>query len=194
MLRHQFGQHLVLDLDLLGQIVDPFLVGGAVAAGLGCKGRGPVLEKLLLPTVKDGRLESQFIAELRDRLLFQQMAPQDGDLLFGGVVLSYFFHAFSPVILTAERSLHFQLRRNNNGVSRFCCEVDEPCLVPWKGMPITPTNPFKGRHFPGEVIVQCVRWYLQYPLAYEHVSQLMAERGVPVDPSCIWAFAALLGV
>src|SRR5215472_2230596 len=58
MLRHQFGQHLVLDLDLLGQIVDPFLVGLAVAAGLGCKGRGPVLEKLLLPTVKDGRLES----------------------------------------------------------------------------------------------------------------------------------------
>ena len=53
-------------------------------------------------------------------------------------------------------------------------------------MPITPTNPFKGRHFPGEVIVQCVRWYLPYPLAYEHVSQLMAERGVQVDPSCIW--------
>jgi hypothetical protein len=42
-------------------------------------------------------------------------------------------------------------------------------------MPITPTNPFKGRYFPGEVIVQCVRWYLQYPLAYEHVSQLMAD-------------------
>ena len=53
-------------------------------------------------------------------------------------------------------------------------------------MPITSTNPFKGRHFPGEVIVQAVRWYLQYPLAYEHVSQLMAERGVQVDASCIW--------
>jgi transposase-like protein len=53
-------------------------------------------------------------------------------------------------------------------------------------MPITPTNPFKGRHFPGEVIVQCVRWYLQYPLAYQHVSELLAERGVEVDPSCIW--------
>ena len=36
------------------------------------------------------------------------------------------------------------------------------------------------------MIVQCVRWYLQYPLAYEHVSQMMAERGVRVDPSCIW--------
>jgi hypothetical protein len=42
-----------------------------------------------------------------------------------------------------------------------------------EGMPITSTNPFKGRHFPGEVIVQAIRWYLQYPLAYEHVSQLM---------------------
>jgi transposase, IS6 family len=53
-------------------------------------------------------------------------------------------------------------------------------------MPITPSNPFKGRQFPGEVIVLCVRWYLRYPLAYEHVSELLAERGVAVDPSCVW--------
>ena len=53
-------------------------------------------------------------------------------------------------------------------------------------MPITATNPFKGRHFPGEVILLCVRWYLRYPLAYQHVAELLAERGVEVDPSCIW--------
>ena len=53
-------------------------------------------------------------------------------------------------------------------------------------MPITATNPFKGRHFPGEVIVLCVGWYLRYPLAYEHVFELLAERGVAVDASCIW--------
>jgi IS6 family transposase len=53
-------------------------------------------------------------------------------------------------------------------------------------MPITPTNPFKGRHFPGEVIMQCVRWYLRYPLAYQHVSELLAERGVEVHASCVW--------
>ena len=53
-------------------------------------------------------------------------------------------------------------------------------------MPITSTNPFKGRHFPGEVILQCVRWYLRYPLAYQPVSELLAERGVAIDPSCIW--------
>src|SRR5436305_6791338 len=53
-------------------------------------------------------------------------------------------------------------------------------------MPITPTNPFKGRQFPGEVIILCVRWYLRYPLAYQHVAELLAERGVEVDASCIW--------
>src|SRR6476620_752904 len=53
-------------------------------------------------------------------------------------------------------------------------------------MPITPTNPFKGRQFPSEVIILCVRWYLRYPLAYQHVAELLAERGVAVDPSCIW--------
>jgi hypothetical protein len=31
-----------------------------------------------------------------------------------------------------------------------------------------------------------VRWYLRYPLAYEHVSELLAERGLAVDASCIW--------
>jgi len=53
-------------------------------------------------------------------------------------------------------------------------------------MPITTANPFKGRQYPGEVILLCVRWYLRYPLAYEHVSEILAERGVEVDASCIW--------
>jgi IS6 family transposase len=53
-------------------------------------------------------------------------------------------------------------------------------------MPIASTNPFKGRHCPGEVILLCVRWYLSYPLAYQHVAELLLERGVALDPSCIW--------
>jgi transposase, IS6 family len=31
-----------------------------------------------------------------------------------------------------------------------------------------------------------VRWYLRYPLAYEHVAELLAERGLAVDRSCVW--------
>ena len=53
-------------------------------------------------------------------------------------------------------------------------------------MPITVANPFKGRQYPGEVILQAVRWYLRYPLAYEHVAELLAERGLGVDASCVW--------
>jgi len=53
-------------------------------------------------------------------------------------------------------------------------------------MPITANNPFEGRQYPGELIVLCVRWYLRYPLSYEQVSELLAERGVEVDASCIW--------
>ena len=53
-----------------------------------------------------------------------------------------------------------------------------------------------SRPFAGEVIVTAVRWYLRYPLAYEHVSELLAERGLNVDASCVWrwvqAYAAEL--
>src|SRR5258708_17911341 len=45
-------------------------------------------------------------------------------------------------------------------------------------MPVNPHNPFRGRQYPGEVIVLCVRWYLRHPLSYEHVTELVAERGV----------------
>ena len=53
-------------------------------------------------------------------------------------------------------------------------------------MPITPSNPFKGRQYPGEVILLAVRWYLRYPLAYLHLSEILAERGLFIDASCIW--------
>jgi IS6 family transposase len=53
-------------------------------------------------------------------------------------------------------------------------------------MPITANNPFKGRQHPGELIILCVRLYLRYLLSYEHVMELMAERGVEVDASFIW--------
>jgi transposase, IS6 family len=35
-------------------------------------------------------------------------------------------------------------------------------------------------------MILCVRRYLRYPLACQHVPEVLAERGVEVDPSCIW--------
>jgi putative transposase len=44
---------------------------------------------------------------------------------------------------------------------------------------------FKGAHFPPEVILMGIRWYLAYPLSTRHVEELMEERGVQVDHSTI---------
>jgi len=44
---------------------------------------------------------------------------------------------------------------------------------------------FKGAHFPPEVILMGVRWYVAYLLSTRHVEALMAERGVDVDHSTI---------
>jgi putative transposase len=40
---------------------------------------------------------------------------------------------------------------------------------------------FKGAHFPPDIILTGVRWYVAYPLSYRHVEELMEERGVAVD-------------
>jgi transposase-like protein len=45
---------------------------------------------------------------------------------------------------------------------------------------------FKSAHFPPEIILTCVRWYLAYPLSYRHVEELMEERGVSVDHATIY--------
>jgi putative transposase len=44
---------------------------------------------------------------------------------------------------------------------------------------------FKGAHFPQEIILTGVRWYLAYPLSTRHVEELMEERGVEVDHATI---------
>src|SRR3989454_5836252 len=42
---------------------------------------------------------------------------------------------------------------------------------------------FKGAHFPQEIMLTGVRWYVAYPLSTRHVEALMEERGVEVDHS-----------
>ena len=47
------------------------------------------------------------------------------------------------------------------------------------------TISFKGAHFPAEIILMGVRWYIAYPLSTRHVEELLAERGVEVDHATI---------
>ena len=38
-------------------------------------------------------------------------------------------------------------------------------------------------HYPLEVMLTCVRWYVAYPLSLRHIEEMMQERGVLVDHS-----------
>ena len=45
---------------------------------------------------------------------------------------------------------------------------------------------FSGYRFPDEIIALAVRWYLRFRLPYADVAELLAERGIHVDPSTVF--------
>ena len=54
----------------------------------------------------------------------------------------------------------------------------------------------KRLHYPLDVILLCVRWYVAwyvaYPLSLRHLEQMMAERGISVDHSTVHRWALKL--
>lgn len=52
---------------------------------------------------------------------------------------------------------------------------------------------FKRLHYPFDVMLLCVRWYVAYPLSLRHLEEMMAERGLSVDHSTVlrWALKML---
>ncbi|BDC46079.1 hypothetical protein PTKU15_93760 [Paraburkholderia terrae] len=66
------------------------------------------------------------------------------------------------------------------------------------GRLMTTLNPALARvlkrlHYPLDVILTCVRWYVAYPLSLRHLEEMMAERGISVDHSTVhrWAIKVL---
>ncbi|WP_429500068.1 IS6 family transposase [Robbsia andropogonis] len=52
---------------------------------------------------------------------------------------------------------------------------------------------FKRLHYPLDVMLLCVRWYVAYPLSLRQLEEMMAERGIAVDHSTVhrWALRLL---
>jgi transposase-like protein len=48
-----------------------------------------------------------------------------------------------------------------------------------------PINPFKWKHYEGEIILLNVRLYLKYSLSFRNLKEMMIERGIQVDHSTI---------
>ena len=45
---------------------------------------------------------------------------------------------------------------------------------------------FKWRHYQGDIILGCVRWYCKYGISYRDLEEMMLERGVEVDHTTIY--------
>src|SRR5260370_4576434 len=54
-----------------------------------------------------------------------------------------------------------------------------------KALPAGVAKELKRRHYPLDVILLCVRWYVAYPLSLRHLEEMMAERGFEVDHSSV---------
>ncbi|MDC0116123.1 IS6 family transposase [Octadecabacter sp.] len=55
------------------------------------------------------------------------------------------------------------------------------------------SHPFKRHRFPAAVILCAVRMYLRYPLSYQDVVDLLAERGLDVDRSSVYRWVQKFG-
>ncbi|MDD7973948.1 IS6 family transposase, partial [Roseinatronobacter alkalisoli] len=54
-------------------------------------------------------------------------------------------------------------------------------------------QPFKRHRFPAEIILCAVRMYLRYPLSYQDVTDLLAERGLDVDRATVFRWVQKFG-
>ncbi len=50
-----------------------------------------------------------------------------------------------------------------------------------EGEPLTVEIDFKGNHFPKNVILFAVFFYVRYGVSYRDLEEIMAERGVEID-------------
>jgi putative transposase len=50
----------------------------------------------------------------------------------------------------------------------------------------------KRLHYPLDVILICVRWYVAHPLSLRHLEEMVAERGIAVDHSNVYRWAIKL--
>jgi transposase-like protein len=56
---------------------------------------------------------------------------------------------------------------------------------------VAESDPFKWRHYQGEIILLCIRWYLRYALSYRDLEEMMRERGLSVDHTPIYVKKSL---
>ena len=92
----------------------------------------------------------------------------------------------NPKIDLPTKGRQIDLINNWLCTSGFCCK-----LRPYQPESATPPTSklsrmkFSGRHFPKDIILQAVRWYITYPLSLRMIKEIFAERGITVNHTTI---------
>ena len=62
-----------------------------------------------------------------------------------------------------------------------------------KALSLAVAKVLKRLHYPLEIMLVCVRWYVAYPLSLRNLEEMMVERGIAVDHSTVhrWAIKLL---
>ena len=71
------------------------------------------------------------------------------------------------------------------GRDRQACQLYR-CGTCGRRLTARSSSAFSGYRFPDDVMALAVRWYLRFRLPYADLAELLAERGVHVDPSTIF--------
>ncbi len=50
---------------------------------------------------------------------------------------------------------------------------------------------FKWKHYQGEMILLCFRWYLRYALSHRNLEEIMMERRLSVDHTTIYRWVMI---
>jgi putative transposase len=61
-----------------------------------------------------------------------------------------------------------------------------------KALPAGVAKVLKRLHYPLDVILLCVRWYIAYSLSLRDLEEMMAERGLAVDHSSVYRWVVKL--
>src|SRR5476649_2017198 len=61
---------------------------------------------------------------------------------------------------------------------------------PMKTLNLVLAKVLKRLHYPLDVILTCVRWYVAYPLSLRHLEEMMSERALSVEHSTVhwWCY------
>jgi hypothetical protein len=100
MLLHEFGENLVLALELFFESSDlavlSVLQSLSAFAGVS-EGGGTVFKELFLPEVEEVDVKGMFLTDVGDGLLLQEMEAKQRDFLLRGKVTTLASHGMSSV-------------------------------------------------------------------------------------------------